>query len=118
MNTNQSGYWAEFIARSYMRLRGYRIIAKNYITGKGTHAGEIDFIAKKGNILIFVEVKKRQSIEKARYAIRTKQQKRIVNAAKLFICQNTMYQNFNIRFDAVLIKLPFSIIHIKSAWDE
>ncbi len=115
---NNLGNFAEFLARLYFRVKGYKILKKNYKSALKIPAGEVDFIAIKRNTLIFVEVKKRQTIEKARYAIRTKQQKRIVNAAKLFISQNPTYQNFNIRFDAILIKLPFSIIHIQSAWEE
>ena len=116
MNNNQSGYWAEFIARNYMRLKGYRIIAKNYITGKGTHAGEIDFIAKKSNNLIFVEVKKRSSLENAIYAIKPVQQQRIRNAAQAFIAHNPQFQNYSIRFDAILIAFPYHIKHITNAW--
>jgi len=116
MNNNQSGHLAEFIARNFMRLKGYRILTKNYITGKGTHAGEIDFIATRGKTLVFVEVKKRSSIEKAAYAIKPTQQQRIRNAAQSFISHNPRFQNYNIRFDAVLITFPYSIQHIANAW--
>ena len=66
------------------------------------------------------EVKQRvlQAEEKAKYAILPKQQKRIVNAAKIYIKNHPNYQNCNIRFDAVLVKLPFQILHIKNAWNE
>lgn len=118
MNNKTSGNIAEFVARCYFRLKGYSIIAKNLKNTKKTPIGEVDFIAKKGNIIVFAEVKKRQSIEKAKYAIKTNQQKRIVNAAKIFIKKHPTYQNHNIRFDAVLVKLPFKVLHIKNAWDE
>ena len=116
MNNNKSGHIAEFMARLYFRLKGYSIVAKNYITGKGTHAGEVDFIAKKGNILIFVEVKKRSSIENAAYAIKPIQQQRIRKAAQSFIGRNAPYQNCDIRFDAVLVAFPCHIKHITNAW--
>ena len=45
MNNNLSGKISELLARSMFRLKGYKILAKNYVTGKGTHAGEVDFIA-------------------------------------------------------------------------
>lgn len=116
MKNNQSGIWAEFLARTLFFFKGYRIVAKNYVTGKGTTAGEIDFIAKKSKTIIFVEVKKRKTIENASYAISTTQQQRIINGAKSFIAKNQKYKDFDLRFDAVLVKLPCKIVHIKSAW--
>lgn len=118
MNNKSSGSLAEFIARCYFRFKGYSILAKNLSVATKSPIGEVDFIAKKGNTIIFIEVKKRQSIEKAKYAIKPIQQKRIVNAAKVFIKNHPSYQQCNIRFDAVLIKLPFQILHIKNAWNE
>ena len=65
MNNYHSGHRAEFLARLLFRLKGYRILAANYVSGRGTHAGEVDFIAKRGNVLVFVEVKKRTTLDKA-----------------------------------------------------
>ena len=50
------GKLAEFWARLWLRCHGYRILAANYRTGRGTHAGEIDIIAQKGDTIHFVEV--------------------------------------------------------------
>ena len=116
MNNYKSGCLAEFIARSFLRLKGYSIIAKNYVTGKGTNAGEVDFIAKKGGAIIFVEVKKRKDLETAAYSISEKQKQRIRRAAEAFLKYHPHYQNHNVRFDAILIKLPLKIIHIKDAF--
>lgn len=59
------GNWAEFLARLLFRLKGYRIVAVNYVTGRGTNAGEVDFVACRQNVIVFVEVKQRSSLEKA-----------------------------------------------------
>ena len=40
----QKGRWAEFYARMLFRCKGYHIIAHNYKTGIGTHAGEISAV--------------------------------------------------------------------------
>lgn len=118
MNNKNSGKLAELIARLYFRFKGYTIISKNHKGILKMPAGEVDFIALKHKTLVFVEVKKRQSIEKASYAIKPNQQKRIVNTAKLFLKQHPTYQNLNIRFDAIFIIFPFKILHIKNAWQE
>ncbi len=116
MNFNPNGKMAEFLARGYMRCHGYQILAKNYITGRGTTAGEIDFIAKRKNTVVFVEVKKRQSIEKAAYAISSIQKQRILTGAGVYLRSHKNLQNCNVRFDAILIEPPFRFCHIKNAW--
>ena len=77
MKANNDGKAAEFLARLYLRCKGYHIIAANVITGKGTNAGEIDIIARRRKLIIFAEVKKRRTIEKAAYAISARQKERI-----------------------------------------
>ena len=116
MKSNRAGKIAEFIARCYMRGKGYRVIARNEVTGRGTHAGEIDFIAAKGSNLIFVEVKKRSSAENAAFAIKPTQQHRIRRGAEAFLQRNPQYNHYNIRFDAILIVPPFYLTHIVNAW--
>lgn len=116
MNNYHKGRRAEFLARIYMILHGYRIIKRNYVTGRGTTAGEIDFIAKRGHCIVFAEVKERQTLDSAAYAITAKQQQRLIRGAECFIKNNPQYQGFDLRFDAILIVLPFTIRHIKNAW--
>lgn len=111
-----NGKLGEFMARCYMRLYGYGIVCRNYVTGRGTTAGEIDFVARKGKLLVFAEVKERNKIEHAVVAISRQQQKRIVVAAEVFLQHNPAYKDFDIRFDALFVKLPFTIVHIKNAW--
>ena len=112
----QAGHWAEFWSRIWLRCKGYKIVATNYKTGRGTHAGEIDFIATKNQTLIFVEVKKRSSLELAAYAIHPSQQQRISRGAEAFLQKHPQYNNYNIRFDAVFVTFPLRIHHLKNAW--
>lgn len=116
MKANLSGHIAEFAARMLFRFKGYRVVASNYVTGRGTGAGEIDFIAVRGSTIVFVEVKQRSSIEKAAYAILPAQQKRIWKAAENFVQRHPRYVEYNIRFDAVLVSLPFAICHVADAF--
>lgn len=106
---------AEFMARMYMRCHGYSILEKNYITGKGTNAGEIDFIAKRKRTVVFVEVKKRKNFETAAYAISELQKQRILRGASAYLSNNNL-QNCHVRFDAILVEPPFHLQHIKNAW--
>ncbi len=115
-SNKQRGQKAEFLARLWFRLHGFGILYKNYVTGRGTTAGEVDFIAKRGKLIVFVEVKERKNLETALYAISPQQQKRLLNAARYFLQKHPQYENFDIRFDAVFVALPFKLKHIKNAW--
>ena len=58
MNHNQRiGKWGEDVAAEFLAGRGCEIIART----ARTPYGEIDIIAKQGNVVIFVEVKTRTS---------------------------------------------------------
>lgn len=118
VNRHRNGRLAEFMARWYFRLRGYQVLYKNYVTGRGTTAGEIDFIARRGTTIVFVEVKERCNLETAAYAIRFHQKQRILNAARFFLQTHRQYKDYKIRFDAVFISLPFKIRCVENAWGE
>lgn len=116
-HNRESGFWAELFARLYFRLHGWKIVAKNYKTGRGTGAGEVDFVAVRHKVLAFVEVKKRQSLEDAAFAVSQKQKQRLVLAATAFVARHRVYREYDIRFDAVLVCPPLKIRHICAAWD-
>ena len=111
-----TGHFAEKIALSWLILKGYTPLHLNYVTGRGTGAGEVDLILKKGKTLVFVEVKKRQNLTTAGEAISHKNQQRVMRAAEAFLQRNPHYQNYTVRFDAVLFEQNFIPHHIKNAW--
>lgn len=116
MNNYYSGHWAEFLALIYLRFKGWHKVKTNFVTGRGTGAGEIDLIVRRGKTIAFVEVKKRTTLDNAAYAIAPRQQERIRRSAENFLAHYPRYANFDVRFDAVLIKFPFHIRHIENAF--
>ncbi len=116
MNNRISGKIAETLAAVYFLLHGFRVVARNYVTGRRTGAGEIDLIVVKKNLLVFVEVKKRSSIDDAAYAILPQQQQRIWKAAENFVKNHPQFSDFDIRFDAFLVSSKMSFKHIADAW--
>ena len=116
MTNYSAGKLAEFLSCGLLKTKGYQIVARNYKTGKGTHAGEIDIIAKKDNLLVFVEVKKRKTLENAAYAISETQKSRIKKGAEAFLALNPKFENYDMRFDAILIAFPLDFQHIENAW--
>ena len=77
--------------------------------------GEIDIVAKRKSTIVFIEVKARSSELDDRF-VSLNQQKRIKNAAEIFLRNNPKYQQCDVRFDLVVIK-PYRLpLIIKNAW--
>ena len=64
------GLSAESRAAAYLMAKGYRILAKRF----RTPYGEIDIIARRRNLLAFVEVKARATLDDAAFAVTPRQQ--------------------------------------------
>ena len=101
MNSYESGILAEFWAKMYLRFHGFRIVRSRYITGRNTGRAEIDIIARRRNLMIFVEVKRRPNVETAWAAITPAQNVRLRRAAENFISRTNW--RGDTRFDAILV---------------
>lgn len=108
----EQGQLAESIACWILRLKGYRILATRY----KTPVGEVDIIARRGNMLVFAEVKARQTITEALQSLTGRMKKRIIRAASAFIAANPAYASSDIRFDLLAIRLPCYWQHLDNAW--
>ena len=79
--------------------------------------GEIDIIACRRALLIFVEVKARARTDDAAEAVTGRGKQRIVAAAELWLARNPADAQQEIRFDVVLVtpgKIPQ---HVPNAFD-
>ena len=107
-----SGKRAERIACWWLRLKGYRNLAVNWRCS----AGEIDILARRGNVLAAVEVKRRsQGVtvgetagDAALYAISPRQQARVARAAEIFMTRRSDCQGLELRLDAITVTEPTS----------
>lgn len=59
INPKKIGNWGERIAQDYLKKKRYKILDKNYSfkIGGRLEKGEIDIVAKKDDIISFIEVK-------------------------------------------------------------
>lgn len=105
------GFLGEIISIFIYLLRFYSLIKWRH----KTYFGEIDLIFKRGNYLVFVEVKTRKYGDTE--IITSYQKERIKRAAQYFIATNPKYAYCDVRFDVVIWPWarPIPII-IKDAW--
>jgi putative endonuclease len=109
----RTGLSAESRAAAYLMAKGYRILAKRFRTPHG----EIDLIAKRRNLIAFVEVKARATLDEAAYAVTPRQQARIIDAAQGWLAAHPEHAEFELRFDAVLIAPRRLPRHLLAAFD-
>lgn len=115
-NHYKKGHLCEKWAMIALMLKGYIPIGLNVITKRGTGAGEIDLVMKKGKTLVFIEVKKRPSYTKGLEAITIDNQMRVVRASAAFLKNNPLFQSYHIRYDAVICVPWRWPKHLKDAW--
>ncbi|QDU59392.1 hypothetical protein Pan216_02200 [Planctomycetes bacterium Pan216] len=97
------GRRGERIAGSFLKRRGYRILARSF----RSPLGEIDLICLSQGVLVFVEVKTRSSAERGEpwEAVDRRKQRRITRAAVGY-AQRAKMADRPIRFDIIAITLP------------
>ena len=109
----RTGLSAESRAAAFLIAKGYRILAKRF----RTPYGEIDLVARRRNLIAFIEVKARASLDDAAWAVTPRQQQRIINAAQAWLMTHPEHAEFEMRFDAMLIAPKSLPRHLLAAFD-
>src|SRR5690348_4244108 len=109
----RTGLSAESRAAAYLMAKGYRILARRFRTPHG----EIDLVARRRNLIAFVEVKARATLDDAAFAVTPRQQRRIIDAAQGWLVAHPEHADFELRFDAVLIAPRSLPRHLLAAFD-
>lgn len=111
MHKHKKGFLAEIFILFFYVCRFYIPLKHRY----KTKLGEVDLIMKRGNTVIFIEVKAR-SCGMHENIVSKVQQLRISKAASLFIASRVEYHNHNMRFDLAVVK-PYKLPEIiENAW--
>ena len=106
------GRWAELRCVWRLRLAGYRVLARRF----RSPAGEIDIVARRGDIVAFVEVKARATHDKAAFALTESQLRRIARAAEAFAARHPALLDCAWRFDAMLVTPRGWPRHVTDIW--
>lgn len=93
------GHISEYLAAAFLLFKGYRIVAIRH----RTKLGEIDIIARKGDLAVFVEVKARRGEQEAIDAVSFSAQKRIRAASDLWLARQPDFALISQRYDIVAI---------------
>ncbi|WP_147162939.1 YraN family protein [Pararhodospirillum oryzae] len=112
----RAGRWAETLAAWRLRLAGWRIVARGWRTGRGTGAGEIDLIARRGRVLAFVEVKARGDGDPTGEALGPTQRRRLARAAQVFLARHPLAPAEMARFDVIRVGPGWRVRHLPDAW--
>jgi putative endonuclease len=91
------GHIAEYLAAAFLMLKGYRILAIRH----RTKLGEIDIVARKGDLAVFVEVKSRRGAQEAIDAVSFSSQRRIRAASDLWLARQPDFARLSQRYDIV-----------------
>ncbi|HEU5482985.1 MAG TPA: YraN family protein [Sphingomicrobium sp.] len=105
------GRSAETLACWYLRLKGWRILARRV----RVPGGEVDIVARRGATLAFVEVKARPDAETAAFSLDRYRLRRVAVAAER-LAPRYMRSGDDVRIDALFVvpgKLP---LHLPDVW--
>ncbi len=109
----RTGISAESRAAALLIAKGFRILARRWRSA----AGEIDIVARRRGLLVFVEVKARERLDDAAWSVTGRQRARIIAAAEAWLAAYPDNRIRDIRFDAMLVAPGRIPQHIPAAFD-
>jgi putative endonuclease len=107
------GLSAESRAAAFLIAKGFRILARRW----RSPVGEIDIVARRRSLLVFVEVKARDTLDGAAESVTPQQKRRICAAAEAWLAQYPDPGIRDMRFDAMLVAPGRLPRHITSAFE-
>jgi putative endonuclease len=102
MDRRQTGALAENSAAAFLEAQGFDIIARNYLR----RVGELDVVARYGDLLVVAEVRTRASerFGGAAASVGRKKQRRIAATTALLLQRRPELRACRVRFDVIVIR--------------
>ncbi|HEX6636503.1 MAG TPA: YraN family protein [Steroidobacteraceae bacterium] len=102
MDRRQTGTLAENSAAAFLESQGFQIVTRNFLR----RVGELDVIARAGDLLVIAEVRTRadERFGGAAASISAAKQRRIIATAGLFLDQHPELRRCRVRFDVLVVR--------------
>jgi len=102
MDRRQTGALAENSAAAFLETQGFTILARNFLR----RIGELDIVARAGDLLVVAEVRTRSSenFGGAAASVGFSKQRRIASTTSLFLQRHPALQHCRVRFDVIVIR--------------
>jgi putative endonuclease len=107
-----TGMHAEQLACNALVRDGFNIVGRRVRTA----AGEIDAVAERDGLTVFVEVKARRHLSAAAAALQPRQQARLIDAAEILLGENPQWGRTGIRFDVLAVDRAGRVRRIADAF--
>jgi putative endonuclease len=108
----QKGRTGEWLAALALQVKGYVIIERRV----RSHRGEVDLIARRKNVLAFIEVKTREKQTDPAQILTPKQMARIVNGATGWAASKPWTVQCQWRYDLIVVHPWQWPKHLRDAW--
>ncbi len=106
------GLEAETAAARHLRALGYEIAEQRY----KTKSGEVDIVARKDDVILFVEVKARNTLSDALDSVSLASQRRIEAAGRDWIAAQPDAHMLSWRNDVIAIVPDEPVQHFENVW--
>ena len=95
----RKGHQGEWLAAWILRIKAFRIVARRF----KTKSGEVDLIARRGDLVLMVEVKARPTLEQAMDAVPPSALKRIEAAGDEWLARQKDHARLSVRYDLIAV---------------
>ena len=93
------GRLGEDLAVKFLRRKGMKVLRRNF---RGPKGGEVDVVCRDGDVLAFVEVKTRTTLDYGRPAVAVnKSKQKLITRGAMAWLRMLEYPDINFRFDIV-----------------
>ena len=102
MDRRQTGTQAENSACAFLESQGFTIVTRNFLR----RVGELDIVARAGELLVIAEVRTRASDQfgGAAASVGRAKQRRIASTAALLLQRHRELRHCRVRFDVIIVR--------------
>jgi putative endonuclease len=114
MDTKKLGNFGEEITCRYLTKKRFKILERNFVKNwDSKKKGEIDIVAKKDNVIIFVEVKTITSAQSGGYLpedkVDSQKKRKLIKLAESWLIKNKLPLDLKWQIDVVSVRVDLDL---------